>query len=134
MVSDSIGTFQSIVLCDDIRREDNGKLMLIGVYTGDIVSAEFPAYLSLRLFMLYDAGKSEKHRLDIVCMLDEVEALMLEGTVSQADLGYPVQMVLPPMPIDVEKPANLIVLAKAGDGSTRELLRKKIRSAEVPSL
>src|SRR4051794_4058924 len=40
--------FETAIVCDDIRREDNGKEILIGVYSGDITVATFPA--NLRLF------------------------------------------------------------------------------------
>jgi hypothetical protein len=33
----------SALLCDDIRQEFNGKLILIGCYTGEIVFPKFPA-------------------------------------------------------------------------------------------
>ncbi|MEZ5887665.1 MAG: hypothetical protein R3D56_12395 [Paracoccaceae bacterium] len=46
------------LLCDDVRREDNGKLILIGVYTGGIVfSGPFPAALS-NLFVFLSANTS----------------------------------------------------------------------------
>jgi hypothetical protein len=35
----------SVILCDDIRREDNGKDMLIGVYNGVIAVEKIPAFL-----------------------------------------------------------------------------------------
>lgn len=35
------------LVCDDMRREDNGKLILIGVYGYDIAVAEFPANIIL---------------------------------------------------------------------------------------
>ena len=39
----------SIVICDDIRREQNKKHILIGVYSGTIIVGELPAVLP-RLF------------------------------------------------------------------------------------
>ena len=44
-------TVESVLLCDDIRREDNGKAILIGVYSGDIVVPQFPAVLRLSLWL-----------------------------------------------------------------------------------
>lgn len=127
MPNDLIGTFQSVILCDDIRREDNGKLILIGVYTGDIVPVEFPAFFSFRLYMLYDAEQSDKHRLDIVCMIDDVEVVRIEGAVSQPDRSNSVQMIPPPMAIDVDKPSDLVIMAETDGGITKQILRKKIR-------
>jgi hypothetical protein len=34
---------RSAILCDLVRTEDNGKHIIIGVYTGDVLFAEFPA-------------------------------------------------------------------------------------------
>ena len=32
-----------VLICDDLRTEDNGKQILIGVYTGGILFSKFPA-------------------------------------------------------------------------------------------
>jgi len=39
------------VFCDDIRREDNGKELLIGVYSGDIVFPHFPGRVNLCIWL-----------------------------------------------------------------------------------
>ena len=130
MPSEPIGEFQSIILCDDIRREDNGKLLLVGVYSGDIIPSSFPAFLSLRLYMMYDAKRTDKHDLDILFCLDEHEVARLDGTVIQNDMNYPVQMVLPSVPIDIAEPSVLTVFAIANNGDKKEILRKKVRTLD----
>jgi hypothetical protein len=40
------------VFCDDIRREDNGKLIFIGVYGANILFKSFPASLNLSLAVM----------------------------------------------------------------------------------
>lgn len=35
------------LLCDDVRREDNGKLIILGLYFGVITVPQFPATLPL---------------------------------------------------------------------------------------
>lgn len=42
-------TFKHALLCDDVRREDNGKLILIGLYGGNIQVASLPTTLLLAL-------------------------------------------------------------------------------------
>lgn len=37
----------SVIICDDIRKEDNGKVIFIGVYSGDILVTKLPALLKL---------------------------------------------------------------------------------------
>jgi hypothetical protein len=43
------------IVCDEVRREDNGKLILIGVYPSNIVVAELPAVLVLWLVLKLEA-------------------------------------------------------------------------------
>lgn len=41
------------IICDEVRREDNGKMIIIGVYFGAIVVAQIPLVLpSLTFFQL----------------------------------------------------------------------------------
>lgn len=39
------------LLADQVRREDNGKALIIGVYTGDVVLAAIPSDLSLAVWL-----------------------------------------------------------------------------------
>jgi hypothetical protein len=51
---------ESVLLCDDIRREDNGKAILVGVYSGDIVIPIVPATLGLHLWLQGRAVESAR--------------------------------------------------------------------------
>lgn len=42
---------ETAILCDQVRREDNGKLILIGVYGGDILVDSYPATLGLTAYV-----------------------------------------------------------------------------------
>lgn len=42
----------SLIVCDDVRQEINGKLILIGVYTGDIVVSALPVTLTQLHFFI----------------------------------------------------------------------------------
>ena len=51
------------LVCDDVRREDNGKLIVVGMYTPGITLPKFPFRLSKLTFVSYfevtEAGKWE---------------------------------------------------------------------------
>jgi hypothetical protein len=47
------------IVCDDIRREDNGKEIIIGVYSGSIVVPQFPATLLLSLWVGLEAPRAQ---------------------------------------------------------------------------
>jgi hypothetical protein len=41
-----------ILMCDDVRREDNGKIILIGLYTPDMVAHQIPFVMPTLTFFL----------------------------------------------------------------------------------
>src|SRR4051794_1678383 len=43
---------RSLLICDDIRQERNGKEIIIGVYTGAIIFPKLPAKLNRVLFRI----------------------------------------------------------------------------------
>lgn len=45
---------REVILCDDVRREDNGKFLMIGVYTGGIVVHQLPYQMPLALLLSYE--------------------------------------------------------------------------------
>jgi hypothetical protein len=46
------------LLCDDVRREDNGKLIVLGLYFGVITVPQFPAILpSLTVLSVFNADR-----------------------------------------------------------------------------
>jgi hypothetical protein len=48
--------FRTALVCDDVRREDNGKDIIIGVYSDTIVVASFPAPLQLAFWLQFSAN------------------------------------------------------------------------------
>lgn len=50
---------KSIVLCDDARREEQGKFSLIGVYTGGPIVSETPSFCEFALFCSFDVQSFE---------------------------------------------------------------------------
>lgn len=46
------------ILCDDVRREDNGKLIILGMYFGAITVPQFPAILpTLTILSVFQADR-----------------------------------------------------------------------------
>ncbi len=55
----------SAILCDEVRREDTGKFLFIGVYTNDILVRRFPINISLTLWVHLSAPGTEKVGMEI---------------------------------------------------------------------
>lgn len=64
------------IFCDDIRREDNGKEFLIGVYSGDIVFPHFPGRINLCIWLPWvgttKPEKSTKFKLRLLDSSKEI--------------------------------------------------------------
>lgn len=67
--------FKCVVICDDIRREDNGKQILIGVYSGNIVVEKFPANLVLSAWLQCTASETGDIPLNLRIVNGEKEAV-----------------------------------------------------------
>lgn len=52
----------SIIVCDDIRVEMDGKQILVGVYAGDIIFPSFPARMNQLLFRVEVIAYNEPHK------------------------------------------------------------------------
>lgn len=65
-------THKYTITCDQVRKEDNGKYMLLGVYTPDILVPQLPFSLPLlTFFMCLEADGPGKH--DIKFQLSHLE-------------------------------------------------------------
>lgn len=61
------------IFCDDIRREDNGKAFLIGVYMDDLVPIRLPAEFPLSIWIQATGFDTGKHPFAIKIAFPGVE-------------------------------------------------------------
>jgi hypothetical protein len=60
------------LVCDDIRREDNQKLLLIGVYDADIRVENIPTNISIQLLLAIDVKEPvDPAQLELMVSLDD---------------------------------------------------------------
>jgi hypothetical protein len=85
-------SLRSTLICDDIRREDNGKLLFVGVYTPGIRFAQLPASISLCAFQVWEAEASGIHQFRLLLKHVETGRILLDGQatmeVPRAGAGY----------------------------------------------
>jgi hypothetical protein len=81
---------RSVIICDDIRREDNGKEILIGVYAGSIIFRSVPVRLAtfgIRLEVLGSKARYNETGLQVIAPSGEVlYQTMVEIDVADASL------------------------------------------------
>lgn len=59
-------TLVHAIICDDIRREDNGKFILIGVYPEVIILSAIPAQITLSLWLQFKIQIFNKENIEFV--------------------------------------------------------------------
>lgn len=73
------------ILCDDVRREDNGKNIFIGVYANDIVFPSFPAVTTLRLVTRLLLPGPGQYLCEMRARYGETEVLRLRLVTNSVD-------------------------------------------------
>lgn len=116
------------LVCDDARREDNKKEILIGVYTGGILVEKFPSRLALCLWTLVQTSGEGELSLEFRVVDSEDTALIAgEGMVSVANSDEPSSLVFPKMPLKVEKATTLRFQLKPLGGNWETIAEKSVR-------
>lgn len=63
------------IICDDIRREDNGKQILIGVYSEEIGISSFPSTLTLAMWLQCKADGMGEVNFDFRALWDSTDEI-----------------------------------------------------------
>ncbi|WP_135507511.1 DUF6941 family protein [Roseovarius aestuariivivens] len=106
------------IFCDDIRREDNGKLLIIGAYGGNIIVNKLPVQLRLSIWIrATDLPESPSPGLiKISVNAEQVHQIDISDR-AQDDTGL-TQFLLIGVPIDLEAPSRITVELKIDDDKT----------------
>lgn len=96
------------IICDDIRKEDTGKLILIGVYSRDIRVAAFPATLVLSLCVGIESDEPKESDIYLQCMIGDNIKFNAEIRVEVQEAGSGV-MTLPPFVLNNITEGGIIV-------------------------
>ncbi|WP_409999415.1 DUF6941 family protein [Rhizobium leguminosarum] len=122
----------NFTLCDIVRREDNGKYLLIGAYSNEIIFPAFPATFQFSLWFL---AEHEVLRTDEIALrgrtsIDEDPFFTMEGEVEVRDtsnwspLGVGVAVTF-------REPCTLYIEAKINENDWILLREARIRQGDV---
>lgn len=131
--------FDFAVICDDIRKEDNGKLILIGVYSGNILVGGFPGKLALATWLHGYGHELEEVDIEIryQFVADESEEkpyiVGAQGKITVVNTKDEVSVPLPRMPVVFAGPGLLSVDYRLGGGRWKNLLEKRVLLGVPPN-
>lgn len=100
------------IICDDVRREDNGKFILIGVYGSSILLPHFPASLTLCALIALDVLEPGEFSFEMRIKFGR--RLLLHGQ-AEVEVDKPGLSLLPARRLqlrDLPSPGELILQAK----------------------
>ena len=104
------------LLCDQVRREDNGKLLLIGVFGHDIRVASLPARLALTLVIGISSKSSvDDHSIEVKTSFNGRQVHTGSGRITISESGAEL-IVVPNIVIQLEQPGELEFKVKLGEG------------------
>jgi hypothetical protein len=114
------------LLCDDVRREDNGKLLLIGVYGGDIQFGSFPALAALRLVTKLDSRDGGARQVRFRFFLNDSKISEVVGEVATGK-GEQEMAFSPPIMLNLFQEGLIRVEAQYEDGAPQTFLTLPLR-------
>jgi hypothetical protein len=113
----------AVIFCDDVRREQNGKDILIGVYSGDILIANFPFTLVLALWVEYLPTALGEQEANFRISYDHKKIADLRVKVDVLERG-PMGIPMTGLPLAGEKEGTL-QLEFSSDGQKWRLIKER---------
>lgn len=127
MAASEIG---AVIVCDDVRREQTGKDILIGVYSGSIVITTFPFQLPLALWIEFLPNETGAQELffRVTYKGSPFGTMKISLGVEVIDsVGIPIAGL-----VAVGDSEGDLLIEYSKDGSTWELIKKKAITKGLP--
>jgi hypothetical protein len=113
------------VFCDDARREDNGKIFLIGIYGSSILFEKFPASIQISAALFCDISLDANAEISVRMMLDDEQLTLANGIVS-AEKSSDGIVLLPKIPITLAKEGALKLQLKFADEEWATIIQRPV--------
>jgi hypothetical protein len=129
------------LFCDDIRYENNGKQILIGVYTGDILISQIPAIISLAVWIAFERINDTTGELPVEFRMINTQGNSLgygSATLHLTSDLHDGAIALPGLPLQLQQPDTLTFQLKQADDRWESIRSTHVRlaptSATAPPL
>jgi hypothetical protein len=94
------------IVCDQVRREDNGKLIIIGIYGKSILISEFPAVVPLSIATQVKPTQVGEVGIEFRVLIDGEEMVKGGAAVHFPTLD-PAFLNLPNLPVQLVRPSSV---------------------------
>ncbi len=117
--------FKNVIICDDVRTENNGKDIIIGVYAENITVQKFPANVVLCLWTQFFANRNGDIMVSFRVQKDKHNLFFAKGIIRVNDYKKIATMRFPGIPLQVGVEGVLVF-------QVREEKKKWITIKEIP--
>ena len=132
---------ETVLVCDDVRRELSGKDILIGVYSGGIGIPTLPAPINVAFWITLRAHEPGTFALSLRVNLPHkspaIDMTMHIDISPPPDMPFseqPTAIFTPPLPLMITAPGDLELHYRwSRQGKYRPLLRKPIAIVSPPA-
>lgn len=129
-------TCRNAIVCDDVRREDSGKAILIGVYTGDIVVAGYPSIFSAKFWFEVSSEGNGSAPFSARAILEPggIELFSMNAEIERkrgplGDEGTEDYFAASSRPFRIEQSGCILFQFRSGDGDWETIRSKRVVSA-----
>ena len=112
------------LVCDDVRREESGKDILVGVYSGELLLDSLPATLLISLFIEIAPGKTGIQKLRLRTLFDEACVYDATATLNVTDVT-PFSFGTPKMQIPCAREGEIVFQAAFGEDEEWSTIQRK---------
>ena len=123
---------KSALICEYLAAGANLKHTLINMYsTGDIIVQEFPAVIPIAFYIEIEVNFDGLHQIEFHVLLGKklIAKLVAEFEFEVGKLGL---VTLPQIPLQLNGPEELKIIAKSSEIKTTTLIRRKLIRGDVP--
>jgi hypothetical protein len=118
----------AVLTCDQVRREDNGKAIIIGVYVSDILLPQIPTMLGMTWYIQGINKVEGEYEMEFQISLEDdpyFRPIEVKTKFQHSSIGSTSVVVLGQIPVTFMKPCSLILRARFRDEEWHELTRSK---------
>lgn len=122
----------AVVVCEDVRKEANGKEILLGVFSGGVLLPSVPATIVLAFWVHFDAKETGEVALQFRLMGPaRAQLALLDARMEVAKAG-PGAIFVPPVPVHVQVPGTLSLEMNESGGRWQTLKTVGVEVGLVP--
>ena len=121
---------KAAVLCDDVRKEANGKDIIIGAYTGQITVGGFPAHFPFSLWLILSMKQMGKFKLEIeIRGTSDARISSMETNIEVTGDDNYAGITLGPFMTELQQEGNITARARLDEGAWHEIFKMPVTVA-----